>query len=300
MEQQMKQSKGLTLFLSLAIGAASVPARAADNTAPTATTQLVQIQQIRNATAKINYAGKTFLLDPFLAKKGAHPGFPGTFNSQLRNPLIELPMSVKDVLKGVDAVIVSHTHLDHWDGGDHQSIPKAIPLFVQDETDAKLIRGQGFTNVRILGENSVFEGVQLTRIGGQHGTDEMYSKKPLADMLGKAMGIMFQAPGTKTVYVAGDTVWRSDVDQALAKFKPDVIVLNAGDARMAGVVGSIIMGKDDVLHAYQAMPNATIIATHMDAINHMTLSRKDLKDHVKQHGIQDRVRIPADGEILKF
>ena len=84
------------------------------------------------------------------------------------------------------------------------------------------------------------------------------------------------------------------------KFKPDVILINAGDARMVGYAGSIIMGKDDVLHAYQAMPKATIIATHMDAINHMTLSRKDLRDHVKQHGIADRVRIPADGEVLQF
>ena len=48
------------------------------------------------------------------------------------------------------------------------------------------------------------------------------------------------------------------------------------------------------------MPNATIIATHMDAINHMTLSRKELRDHVKEHKIGDRVRIPDDGEVLKF
>lgn len=296
----MQRSKALVLVLSLTLGAASLSTHAANNAGPTTTEQTVQIQQIRNATAKIHYAGKTFLLDPFLAKKGRYPGFEGTFNSKLRNPLIELPMPATDVLKGVDAVIVSHTHLDHWDGGDHRFIPKAIPLFVQDETDAKLIRGQGFTNVRILGENTVFEGVQLTRTGGQHGTDEMYAKKPVAEALGKAMGVVFQAPGVKTIYVVGDTVWRSDVDQALAKFKPDVIILNAGDARMVGYTGSIIMGKDDVLHAYQAMPNATIVATHMDAINHMTLSRKELKEHVKQHGIEDRVRVPADGEILKF
>nr|WP_206664898.1 MBL fold metallo-hydrolase [Ewingella americana] len=260
----------------------------------------MQVQQVRNATLKINYKGKIFLVDPFLAEKGKYPGFPGTFNSQLRNPLVELPMPAKDILEGVDAVIVSHTHLDHWDGGDQQFISKDIPLFVQDEVDAKLIRGQGYTNVRILGEDTIFEGVHLTKIGGQHGTDEMYSKKPVAEMLGEAMGIMFQAPGMKTVYIAGDTVWGSDVDQTLAKFRPDVIILNTGDARMVGYTGSIIMGKDDVLHAYQAMPKATIIATHMDAINHMTLSRKELKEHVKQHGIQGRVLIPADGEILKF
>ncbi|CAN7403229.1 MBL fold metallo-hydrolase [Massilia sp. LjRoot122] len=290
----MQHSTVATLILSLAVGAAAQAAT------PGASTQPVQIQQIRNATAKINYGGKTFLLDPFLAKKGRYPGFEGTFNSSLRNPLVELPMPVKTIMNGVDAVIVSHTHLDHWDGGDHQHIPKAIPLFVQDEKDAKLIRDQGFTNVRILGEQTVFEGVQLSKTGGQHGTDEMYAKKPLAEALGKAMGIVFQAPGAKTVYVMGDTLWRTGVDQALAKFKPDLILMNAGDARMIGYAGSIIMGKDDVLRAYQQMPNATIIATHMDAINHMTLSRKELKEHVRQHGIQDRVRIPADGEVLKF
>lgn len=296
----MPHIKALIAAISLSLGALAAPAHAQTVAGSSDAGQKIQVQQIRNATAKISYAGKTFLVDPFLSKKGAYPGFEGTFNSKLRNPLIELPMPVKDVMKGVDAVIVSHTHLDHWDGGDHAFIPKAMPLFVQDEQDAKLIRGQGYTDVRILGENSVFEGVQLTKTGGQHGTDAMYANKALAQGLGKAMGIVFRAPGAKTIYIAGDTVWRSDVDQTLARFKPDVIVLNAGEARMFGYTGSIIMGKDDVLHAYQAMPKATIVATHMDAINHMTLSRKELREHVKQHGIGDRVRIPEDGEVLKF
>lgn len=285
------------LALSLSVGLAVLPVRAAD-LAPAA--PRAQIQQIRNATAKITYAGKTFLLDPFLAKKGAHPGFPGTFNSTQRNPLVELPIPPAEVLRAVDAVIVTHTHLDHWDGADHAYIPKALPLFVQHEADARLIRAQGYTNVRVLAENTVFEGVRLSKVGGQHGTDEMYAKKPLAEALGQAMGVVFQAPGTSTIYVAGDTVWRRDVDQALVKYRPDVIVLNAGEARMVGYAGSIIMGKDDVLRAHQAMPKAVIVATHLDAINHMTLSRKQLQDHVSQHGIDQHVRIPADGEILKF
>ena len=46
-------------------------------------------------------------------------------------------------------VIVSHTHLDHWDGGEHQLVPKSMPLIVQNEADAKIIRAQGFTDVRV-------------------------------------------------------------------------------------------------------------------------------------------------------
>ena len=79
-----------------------------------------------------------------------------------------------------------------------------------------------------------------------------------------------------------------------------MILLNAGEARMLGYVGSIIMSKDDVLRAAQAAPDAAIVAVHMDAINHMTLSRDELRDYVQQNDIEDRVLIPADGEILKF
>lgn len=300
LEKHMKRLKTLAFYLTLAFGVTSVPTLAADTASPMNNEQTVQIQQVRNATLKINYGGTTFLIDPFLADKGTYPGFEGSFNSELRNPLVNLPMPAQDLVKGVDAVIVSHTHLDHWDGGDHTFIPKGTPLFVQNAADAKLISEQGYTDVRILEDSVVFEGVQLTKTGGQHGTDEMYALKPLAESLGDAMGIVFQAPELKTVYVVGDTIWHGEVDQTFTEFEPDVIILNTGDARLIGFAGAIIMGKDDVLRAHQARPEASIVATHMDAINHMTLSRKELAEHVKQHGIQDRVLIPADGEMMQF
>lgn len=120
-----------------------------------------------------------------------------------------------------------------------------MPLFVQHEADAKLIRGQGYTDVRIMTGNTEFDGVRLTKTGGRHGTEEMYSKKPLDDALGEVMGVVFQAPNAKTIYIVGDTVWNAKVDDTLAKFKPDVMILNTGEARMKGYTGSIIMGKDE-------------------------------------------------------
>lgn len=283
--------------VSLTLGATSVSAQTTTEAPGTAE---VQMQHIRNATAKITYAGQTFLVDPLLAAKGAYPGFGGTFHSERRNPLVDLPMPAEDVMEGVDAVIVTHTHLDHWDGGEHQFVPKDIPLFVQHEADAEMIRGQGYTDVRILGEDTDFEGVSLTRTGGQHGTDEMYASSELGAFLGEAMGVVFEAPDAPTVYFVGDTIWRAEVDEAFAEFDPEVIVLNAAEARLKGFTGSIIMSKDDVLRAAQAAPDATVIAVHLDAINHMTLSRDQLRDYVEQNDIADRVQIPADGEILTF
>lgn len=284
-----------TLALSLALG--GTPAAAAE---PTASAPTVQIQQIRNATLKLEYAGRTFLVDPMLGARGAYPGFKGTYNQHLRNPLVELPMPAAEVMRGVDAVVVTHTHLDHWDGGEHAFVPRDLPIFVQHQADAEQVRGQGYRDVRVIEGSAEFEGVRLTRTGGQHGTDAMFAVEPVAGLLGQAMGVVFQAPGAATVYVVGDTTWHGEVEQALAAFKPDVVVLNTGDARVLGFTGSIIMGRDDVLRAARAAPGAAIVATHMDAINHMTLSREVLRDHVRQNGLEDRVRVPADGETMAF
>lgn len=217
---------------------------AGDRAVTAASTQPVKIQQIRNATIKVEYAGTKFLIDPMLAKKGAYPGFEGAYNSHLRNPLVEFPLPESEVLKA-DAIIVTHTHPDHWDEAAKQSVPKNMAIFVQNEEDAQSIRKDGFTDVRVLTENTVFNGIRLSKTVGQHGSDQMMAS-PLAKILGKAPGIVFQRPGHKTTYVAGDTIWNRQVEDAIKKYQPDVIILNTGYARVLGFDGSIIMGKEDL------------------------------------------------------
>ena len=51
------------------------------------------------------------------------------------------------------------------------------------------------------------KGLKLTKTGGQHGTDAMYRIPKLKAGLGEAMGVVFEAAGHETVYVAGDTIW---------------------------------------------------------------------------------------------
>ena len=291
----------LPLALGIACGAVATAAFADTNNpqAPEASHK-VDLQQVRNATVKITYGDTTFLIDPMLAKKGAYPGFENTYRSNLRNPLVDLPESPDKVISGVDAVIVTHTHLDHWDDAAQKALPKDIPLFTQHEDDAQLIRSQGFKNVRVLTDEAEFGGVKITKTGGQHGTDEMYAVPALAKPLGEAMGVVFQAPGYKSLYLAGDTIWRKEVDQAIDKYHPEVIVLNAGKAKMTGFEGAIIMGEEDVLRAAQTAKGAKIVAVHMDAVNHMSLTREELRNYVKKQGIESRVDIPEDGASLKY
>ena len=256
----------------------------------------MKITQIRNATILIEFGGFRFLVDPVLANKDSYPGFPGTYNEHLRWPKVDLPLPIYEIID-VDAVIVTHTHEDHLDEAAMEAIRKDIQVFAQHENDAQLIRSAGFTNVNILTENSALGGVSLIKAPGRHGSDKAIAA--IGQRLGEVCGVIFKSGDEKTLYLAGDTIWNQYVENALLNDSPDVVILNSGDAQIPGL-GPIIMNKEDVYEVFKAAPQATLIASHMDAVNHAALSRAELRDYSAKTGMIDRLLVPEDGETLIF
>ncbi|MCY8882673.1 MBL fold metallo-hydrolase [Bacillus spizizenii] len=253
----------------------------------------MNIQQIRNATLVVKYAGKTFLIDPMLAEKGAYPPFPNAPRQDQNNPLVELPTSVDNIIKDIDAVIVTHLHYDHWDEAAKEVLPKDIKLFSQNEEDAKEIRNAGFKNVEVLTKDTVFEGIQLIKTKGEHGRGEILK------LAGLVCGVVFKHQSEKTLYIAGDTVWYDAVQEEIETHQPDIIVVNGGDNQFYEG-GSLVMGKEDIYETYKAAPNAKIIVSHMEAVNHWGLSREELKSFINEKGISSHVLVPDDGESYSF
>ncbi len=273
---------------AIALGSAT-PVVAQEGALPTTGATLTQI---RNATLRLDYAGVRFLIDPMLSDRHSWPGFEGSVNSEERNPMVHLPLPIADIIDG-DAVIVTHLHPDHWDEAAQNALPKTLPIFAQNEADAAVMTGQGFTDVRILSENSAFNGVNLVKTGGRHGTEAHF--QAIGDILGEVCGVVFSAAGQKTVYLAGDTIWNDDVASALANHRPEVAILNTGYAMIEGLEGGIIMGTDDMLSVHRAAPETLLIATHMEAVNHCVLTRAELRAFAEANGFVERIRTPGDG-----
>ena len=128
----------------------------------------------------------------------------------------------------------------------------------------------------------------------------MLSVPALAEVSDESMGFVLKAPGQKIVYFAGDTIWHEYFEIAVKKHKPDIIVLNTGEAKVEGFEGSLIMGTEDVKKCYDLCKSAKIITVHMDAINHCVCTREIMRKFISEKKLSDRVLVPNDGEVLNL
>ena len=254
----------------------------------------MKIHFIRHATFLFEMGGLRLLVDPMLGEAGAAPAVPNTPN-QRPNPLVGLPFgddNLADLVEKTDAVLVTHTHNDHWDGRARELVPKDTLVLCQPEDEAR-ISGAGFANVSAVDPGLAWKHLRFFRTGGRHGTGEIGAQ------LAPVSGFVVQADNSPSLYVAGDTIWCEEVEEALKAYRPDVIVVNAGAAQF--LEGDpVTMTADDVAQVCCAAPEARVIATHMETINHCLLTRAELAGHLDEQGLSDQVTVPDDGEMLEM
>ena len=76
------------------------------------------------------------------------------------------------------------------------------------------------------------------------------------------------------------------MSEAIARHRPEVIVVNCGNAQAVGL-GKLIMDAADVLEVHKAAPSATIVGTHMEAVNRCILTRSALRTFAEQEGFSE-------------
>ncbi|MCP3939934.1 MAG: MBL fold metallo-hydrolase [Desulfobacteraceae bacterium] len=250
----------------------------------------MKIQQIRNSTLKISFAGKTILTDPVLLPKHGIESFAG----REKNPIVELPMPAQDVISGIDMVLVSHLHRDHFDDLAKKMLPRDIPLFCRPgHEDA--IRKAGFSAVTPIEKSVTWEGIEITRTPGRHAGNQKWE-----DILGKVAGFVLKADDEPLVYWVGDTILYDGIKNLIKRVKPDIILTHSCGAVLDDS-GPIVMDAGMTIEVCKMAPQSIVIATHMEALDHATVTRKELREMAEKTGIKaDQLLIPEDGEVLSF
>ena len=139
---------------------------------------------VGHATALIEIGGARLLTDPLLRSRLAHLRRHG-------------PPPAAEVMRGVDAVLISHLHHDHLDLPSLRLLAEGTPLVVPRGA-AAMLRRRGFADVRELtaGGSTEVAGVEVLAVDAVH--DRHRHRYGLqADTLGYVAG--------GAAYFAGDT-----------------------------------------------------------------------------------------------
>jgi L-ascorbate metabolism protein UlaG (beta-lactamase superfamily) len=213
----------------------------------------------------LELGGRRLLVDPMLDDAGARPAVENTDNDR-RNPLVPLPFPVEDVVADLDAVLVTHLHRDHFDDTAARYLPRTVPVFCQPEDESSL-RALGLA-ARAVDAEVDFDGLRMSRTAGQHGTGEVASE------LGPVSGFVID-----DIYIAGDTVWCAEVEEAIARHRPRVAVVNGSAARFVDSE-PLVMTTADIREVVRRVP--LVIVVHLEAINHCVDTRAFVRQEVPQ------------------
>jgi L-ascorbate metabolism protein UlaG (beta-lactamase superfamily) len=238
----------------------------------------VRLTLVRHATLLLELGDRRILVEPMLDPPGARPPVEDSPNPR-PNPLVPLPLPAEEVVAGLDAVVVTHLHRDHFDDTGARLVPGHVPVFCQPG-DADRLRDLGL-DARPVETDLVWEGLRIARTGGRHGSDEA-----TVAALGPVSGFVLDG-----LYVLGDTVWCAEVEEALERHRPRVAVVNGSGARFLEG-GPLVMTAAQIREVVERVP--TVVVVHLEAVNHCLEARVEIRAAVPG------ALVPEDGETIEL
>ena len=247
----------------------------------------LSITLIGGPTALIEVDGFRLLTDPTFDAPGAYQ-LPHVRLEKLSGPALSA-----EAIGEVDAVLLSHDqHADNLDhsGKDFLATAKRVLTTV---AGAKRLGGktEGFAPwaaTELTGRNG--RSLTITATPARHGPAGI---EPLAgDVIGFV--VTSNRPGSRPVYISGDTVWYDGVAEVARRFSAGVVLPFAGAAQTRGPF-HLTMDTNDTIETARAFPDAVIVPLHTDGWAHFRQGANDLRASFDTLGFGSRLKILEPG-----
>ncbi len=192
---------------------------------------------VGNATVLFRYGGLSLLTDPNFLHRGQYASLGyGLVSRRLTEPDLD-PAE----LDGLDAVLLSHLHGDHWDRRARRHLSRSLPVITTPHASRRLQGVHGFhraVGLRTWQSETVRRGraqVRITSLPGRHAGHPV-----LRALLPPVMGGFLEfgpvdGPPEHRLYVSGDTLLFDGLDEIARRFPGiDLAMLHLGGTRLPG------------------------------------------------------------------
>jgi L-ascorbate metabolism protein UlaG (beta-lactamase superfamily) len=245
------------------------------------------ITLIGGPTALIEIDGFRLLTDPTFDAPGAYQ-LPHVTLEKLTGPALSA-----EAIGKVDAVLLSHDqHADNLDHSGKDFLMQATRVLTTVAGAARLgHHAEGlapWTAIELTGKDG--RTLTITATPARHGPAGI---EPLS---GDVVGFVLTSakPGSRPIYISGDTVWYDGVAEVARRFRADVVLPFAGAAQTRGPF-HLTMDTNDTIETARAFPDAVIVPLHSDGWAHFRQSSGDLRSSFDTLGFGARLKLLEPG-----
>jgi L-ascorbate metabolism protein UlaG (beta-lactamase superfamily) len=205
----------------------------------------MKITLIGHMTVLLEIDGVNFLTDPWFG--------PCNLVEKMLAPRLVRPSKTSEELSGIDAMLVSHNHIDHFDAKAIELARRTCCTVIGSKGVAKRAVKCGLKNVVALqeGDMTEFRGIHINGVHAEH---------PLAR---DAIGLV--ARGSRSVYFSGDTRLTQKTINDLSGFNIDV-ALAQGACAWYPFAGKDGMDLPDLTHFAELLSPGWTVPLHLDCI----------------------------------
>jgi L-ascorbate 6-phosphate lactonase len=243
---------------------------------------------VGQATVGLRGPRANVLVDPFFS---AHP-----------DRLVPPPFPARQV-GGLDAVLCTHDHLDHFDREALPELAEASPeaVIVVPEPIVDEVTSLGIDSSRVIGAQPdrpiELDGLSVHPVPACHGiepSDAYTFGRELSDGLYRYLGYVVDLGGVR-VYHAGDTIPFDGLEERLRELAIDVALLpiNGRDAtrEAQGIVGN--MDPREAAHVAEAAGVDVVVPIHFDMFEANLGDPGALVDVVLRERLEVTVVLPS-------
>lgn len=288
---------------------------------------------IGTATTVIEWAGVRILTDPNFLHAGDHVHLgPGVTAQRQTNPAVDL-----EQLPGLDCILLSHFHQDHFDKKVERALGRDVPILTTPHAEGCLtddgIEGGPFRAVTSLDyfesamlevSGSGAESRPVFKVTGMPGKHVPLGPLTIANELLGAVpptnGWLLELGHSKDgepqprdvntgfrIYISGDTLYiedlLKDIPEWLKGENIDLMLVHLGGTTIPGPKAPVVMVTMDAKQGVKLMrlmdPDVTI-PIHYDDYDVFLSPLEDFKKEVVQAGLKDKVVYLDRGDQYRF